>query len=367
MLTSWFAKGPAAGWDGAVSAPAFSPLSRSAGSSAGSSAETLVEIEAVSKVFGSGDGAIKALDDVSLAIKANAFFTLLGPSGCGKSTLLRMIAGFEHPSQGAIRLAGRDILADPPHRRPVNIVFQSYALFPHLSVARNVAFGLERLGHRGAAVAARVEAMLRLVRLEGLGARRPDQLSGGQQQRVALARALAPGPKLLLLDEPLSALDVKLRQDMRVELKRIQREARITFVLVTHDQEEALSLSAEIAVMRAGRVLQVGPPGDIYERPACRFVADFMGGNVLRGETLGLDTPFVAVRPEHVALARESEAGLAGRVVETTYLGARTACLVALDGGETIMADVSGPAAGLEPGRRVACRVSPDTVVALHA
>jgi len=359
---SWFAKGPAA-WrdDDGTPAPVLVPAALE------TPAETLVEIRAVSKVFGTGAGAVKALDDVSLAIKANAFFTLLGPSGCGKSTLLRMIAGFEHPSQGTIRLAGRDILADPPHRRPVNIVFQSYALFPHLSVARNVAFGLERLGHRGAAVAARVEAMLRLVRLEGFGARRPDPLSGGQQQRVALARALAPGPKLLLLDEPLSALDVKLRQDMRVELKRIQREAGITFVLVTHDQEEALSLSAEIAVMRAGRVLQTGTPGDIHGRPACRFVADFMGGNVLRGGTLGLAAPFAAVRPEDVDLRPEGGPGLAGHVIETTYLGARTTCLVGLDGGETIVADVSGPAAGLEPGRRVVCHVPPAAVVALDA
>ena len=218
----------------------------------------------------------------------NEFFTLLGPSGCGKTTLLRLLAGFEHPTAGTILLDGKHLVDDPPNKRPVNTVFQSYALFPHMTIEQNVAFGLERKGLRGAAVKERVSAMLRLVRLEALAQRRPDQLSGGQQQRVALARALAPQPRLLLLDEPLSALDLKLRRGMQVELKRIQRETGITFVLVTHDQEEALSMSDRIAVMNQGRVLQLGRPDDIYERPVSRFVADFIGeANVLPGVSRG--------------------------------------------------------------------------------
>ncbi|MDR3460990.1 MAG: ABC transporter ATP-binding protein [Beijerinckiaceae bacterium] len=328
----------------------------------------MVRIDSVDKIFGAGPGAVTALDDVSLTIKAEEFFTLLGPSGCGKSTLLRMIAGFEHPTRGAILLDHRDVIADPPHRRPVNIVFQSYALFPHMSVAENVAFGLERLGQRRAAVAARVEAMLRLVRLEGFGDRRPHQLSGGQQQRVALARAVAPAPKLLLLDEPLSALDVKLRREMQVELKRIQRKTGITFLLVTHDQEEALSLSDRIAVMEAGRVLQVGRPADIYERPASRFVADFMGGNVLPGDALGLTAPFAAIRPERVeVLAEGSGPGLGGRLIEITYLGARIAYTVALDIGVTLRAEQQALPGPLEPGQRVLCRLPGDALAALEA
>ena len=217
----------------------------------GEAAGRLVQIQGVTKDFGAGVATFRALDDVSLTIQTNEFFTLLGPSGCGKTTLLRLLAGFEHPTAGVILLDGKHVADDPPNRRPVNTVFQSYALFPHMSVAQNVAFGLERQGLRGAAVTERVAAMLKLVRLDHIAERRPQQLSGGQQQRVALARALAPQPRLLLLDEPLSALDLKLRRGMQVELKRIQRETGITFVLVTHDQEEALSMSDRIAVMDA--------------------------------------------------------------------------------------------------------------------
>ena len=270
----------------------------------------LVEIRNLSKVFGEGAGAVRALDDVSLDIAANEFFTLLGPSGCGKTTLLRLLAGFEHPTSGTLRLDGRDLTLDPPNKRPVNTVFQSYALFPHMSVARNVGFGLARLGIDGAAASARVAAMLRLVHLEAMAERLPAQLSGGQQQRVALARALAPGPRLLLLDEPLSALDLKLRRGMQVELKRLQRETGITFVLVTHDQEEALSMSDRIAVMQAGRIMQLGAPAEIYERPVTRFVADFIGeANVLPGALFGHAAPFVAIRPERIGLVPGPNAG----------------------------------------------------------
>ena len=328
-------------------------------------AAPLVRVEAVSKVFGAGAAAVTALDAVSLAIPANAFFTLLGPSGCGKTTLLRMLAGFEHPDSGAVFIAGRAVAADPPNRRPVNIVFQSYALFPHMSVARNVAFGLERQGLSRAEVARRVGAMLRLVRLEDLGDRRPAQLSGGQQQRVALARALAPRPKLLLLDEPLSALDLKLRRGMQVELKRLQRETGITFLLVTHDQEEALTMSDQIAVMDAGRVLQIGTPADIYERPRSRFVADFMGANVLPGALVGHAAPEVAIRPERVEIG--THGGVRGRVVALTYLGAGTACVVALDGGGSVAATRDDLPPGLAVGHAVGCRFPHAALIPLEA
>ena len=238
----------------------------------------MIDIHSVSKSFVTRDAdPVRALNDVSLEIYDNEFFTLLGPSGCGKTTLLRLIAGFEAPTTGAIRIAGSDVAALPPQRRPVNTVFQSYALFPHMSVAENVAFGLEMQNAPKALINERVKEALALVRLEALAARRPTQLSGGQQQRVAVARALAPKPSVLLLDEPLSALDLKLRKGMQSELKRLQRETGITFVLVTHDQEEALAMSDRIAVMRNGDVLQVGTPRDIYDNPQDRFVADFIG------------------------------------------------------------------------------------------
>ncbi|HTR83996.1 MAG TPA: ATP-binding cassette domain-containing protein, partial [Reyranella sp.] len=221
----------------------------------------MIELTGVSKSFTTKDvGTVAALKEVSLRIDGNEFFTLLGPSGCGKTTLLRLIGGFEMPSTGAIRIDDLDVAALPPQKRPVNTVFQSYALFPHMTVAGNVAFGLEMCGWKKADIDARVKEALALVRLDGFATRKPTQLSGGQQQRVALARALAPKPKVLLLDEPLSALDLKLRKEMQTELKRLQRETGITFVLVTHDQEEALAMSDRIAVMRDGLVLQVGTP-----------------------------------------------------------------------------------------------------------
>ncbi|MCW6507227.1 ABC transporter ATP-binding protein [Lichenifustis flavocetrariae] len=331
----------------------------------------LVQVQGVTKAFGVGPTALKALDNVSLTIRTNEFFTLLGPSGCGKTTLLRLLAGFEHPTEGAILLDNKHVVNDPPNKRPVNTVFQSYALFPHMSVEQNVAFGLERLGQRGPEVAERVAAMLKLVRLEALAKRRPSQLSGGQQQRVALARALAPQPRLLLLDEPLSALDLKLRRGMQVELKRIQRETGITFVLVTHDQEEALSMSDRIAVMDHGRVLQLGRPSDIYERPNCRFVADFIGeANVLPGSLFGFKAPYVAIRPERVLLSMKQDpenSGLPGHVVEVVYLGATTSCTVALQGGPLVKVERSDLPTGLVPDRPVICRFPHDALLPLES
>jgi spermidine/putrescine transport system ATP-binding protein len=234
-----------------------------------------VSVRALSKTFGQGDYAITALDSVEVDILENEFFTLLGPSGCGKTTLLRLIAGFELPTEGSISLQGEGITDKPPHRRPVNTVFQSYALFPHMTVAENIGFGLRMLGKPTAEIKQTTERMLALVQLEAMAGRRTDQLSGGQQQRVALARALAPAPKVLLLDEPLAALDLKLRKNMQLELKSLQAETGITFVFVTHDQEEALTMSDRIAVMKSGKILQIGTPRDIYDHPTHRFVADF--------------------------------------------------------------------------------------------
>jgi len=251
------------------------------------SSEAAIYAERVTKVFGSGKDKVVALSDVTVAIEENEFFTLLGPSGCGKTTLLRLIAGFDHPSQGLIRLHGRDISHLPPYQRSVNTVFQSYALFPHMTVAQNISFGLEMLGKSKSHIKETVGAMLALVKMEELRNRRTDQISGGQQQRVALARALAPQPQVLLLDEPLAALDYKLRKEMQIELKRLQHETGITFIFVTHDQEEALTMSDRIAVMDAGRILQIGTPREIYNHPLERFVADFIGStNFLKAEVI---------------------------------------------------------------------------------
>ena len=241
----------------------------------------MVTIEQVTKKFGE----VTAVDDVSIDIRPNEFFALLGPSGCGKTTLLRMIAGFEPPSGGRLTIDGEDMTTVPPNRRPVNMVFQSYAVFPHMSVADNVAYGLVVTGVPKSEIGPRVEEALRMVRLDGYGPRKPDQLSGGQRQRVALARALIKRPKVLLLDEPLSALDRKLREEMQLELVRLQHEVGITFVIVTHDQEEALSMADRIAVMDGGRLLQVAPPAELYDRPNCRMVAGFIGKtNFFKGE-----------------------------------------------------------------------------------
>ena len=257
-----------------------------------------IDVRNVSKIFGAGtEQQVVALDDVSVSIAQNEFFTLLGPSGCGKTTLLRLIAGFEHPTQGSILLEGAEISALPPFQRPVNTVFQNYALFPHMSVSQNIAFGLEMQGRPNDEVAETVHNMLNLVKMESLKDRRIDQISGGQQQRVALARALAPRPKVLLLDEPLSALDLKLRKEMQVELKRLQHETGITFIFVTHDQEEALTMSDRVAVMSEGKILQIGALHEIYNRPNNRFVADFIGDtNFISADVIDRQTNQVRVR-----------------------------------------------------------------------
>jgi len=290
---------------------------------ASDSAESFaIQLQRVSKVFHTGSSTTHALDNISLEIRDNEFFTLLGPSGCGKTTLLRSIAGFEEVTEGRILLFGEDIGGLPPNKRPVNTVFQQYALFPHMTVAQNVGFGLRMLGHERAEIEATVKRTLDLVKLGALADRRPMQLSGGQQQRVALARALATQPKVLLLDEPLSALDLKLRQEMRVELKQLQQETGITFVFVTHDQEEALTMSDRIAVISDGKLQQVGGSQDIYDRPVNHFVADFIG-----------DTNFLDVEIEDIDGARARCRSRGGLVVdaeapETIKAGARVSMSV---------------------------------------
>jgi spermidine/putrescine transport system ATP-binding protein len=271
-----------------------------------------IELESVVKGFGGAN----AVDGVSLSIAEGEFFSLLGPSGCGKTTTLRMIAGFVEPDEGRILLHGNDVTSVPPNKRPVNLVFQQYALFPHMTVYDNVAFGLsvKRVPRREHGE--RVNEILRVVALEGYEKRRPRQLSGGQQQRVALARALVNRPAALLLDEPLGALDVKLRRHMQLELKRIQHELGTTFVYVTHDQEEALAMSDRIAVMNGGLVEQVGSPREIYETPVSAFVADFVG----TVNVLDLEGGRVSVRPERIRILREG-GRLEGVVADVVYLG----------------------------------------------
>jgi spermidine/putrescine transport system ATP-binding protein len=325
---------------------------------------------------------VVAVDGISLEIPSGSFFALLGPSGCGKTTTLRMIGGFEEPDAGSIYLGDRDVVGLPPYRRDVNTVFQSYALFPHLSVFENVAFGLRRKGVERRQIEGRVNEMLRLVGLEGAGRRRPRQLSGGQQQRVALARALVNRPQVLLLDEPLGALDLKLRKQMQLELKQIQHELGLTFVHVTHDQEEAMTMADAIAVMNAGRIEQLGPPSELYERPATAFVAGFLGAsNLLPGRVTGagrvqLDTGdevhaevngrsgrvAVGIRPEKIRLGRagEGENSLAGTVRETAYVGVATQYVVDTRAG-TLMVYVQNDASApsLQPGAETTLRWAP--------
>jgi len=261
---------------------------------------------------------VRAVDGVSLDIQSGEFFSMLGPSGCGKTTTLRMIGGFELPTTGRIELRGRDVTFDPPDKRPVNMVFQNYALFPHLDVGSNIAFGPRRRKVDKGEIDRRVGEALELVHLAGYGRRKPNQLSGGQQQRVALARALVNRPNVLLLDEPLGALDLKLRKQLQVELKRIQVEVGITFVYVTHDQEEALTMSDRIAVMNHGSVEQLGTPEELYERPATRFVADFIGTtNLVTGEVESIDASMAVVRLSSGDTCRIRAADLSvGRSIE---------------------------------------------------
>jgi putrescine transport system ATP-binding protein len=293
----------------------------------------IVRIEGATKRF----GAVVAVDNVDLEIARGELFALLGGSGCGKSTLLRLLAGLETPDSGRILIDGEDMTGVPPHRRPVNMMFQSYALFPHMDVATNVGYGLRRDGAPKSEIAARVAQALALVRLEELGARKPSQLSGGQRQRVALARALVKRPKILLLDEPLAALDRKLREGTRFELVRLQEQLGLTFIVVTHDQEEAMSMASRLAVMNAGRIVQTGAPHELYEQPASRFVADFIGiANILE---IG-PGQWLALRPEKIALhAAPADAAhtMAGRIVDIAYEGGRSLYRVAVDEGRIMI------------------------------
>ena len=357
-----------------------------------------IEAQSVSKIFNAGsEHSVTALDDVTVEISDNEFFTLLGPSGCGKTTLLRLIAGFEHPSSGLIKLHGENISSLPPFRRPVNTVFQNYALFPHMTVSENIAFGLEMQGQSKDNVAQTTQEMLQLVRMQELSDRRTSQISGGQQQRVALARALAPHPKVLLLDEPLSALDFKLRKDMQLELKRLQHETGITFIFVTHDQEEALTMSDRIAVMNAGRILQIGSPKDIYEHPAERFVADFIGDTnfivadvvsddgkqarlkfmsgseievALPEELSGADHVTVAIRPEQVMIGVDSGSALfQGNLEQKVYFGTDTHYHIRLPDGELFIARIQnarGQTEQLECGANVGIGIEPDAIQILR-
>src|SRR5438128_1677586 len=335
---------------------------------ADAAARPLVRFENVSKSF----GGVTAVDQLSLDIYQGEFFALLGPSGCGKSTLLRLLAGFETPEEGRVLLDDVDLTGVPPHRRPVNMMFQSYALFPHLTVEGNVAFGLKQDGLPKAEIASRVTDMLALVKLEGFGARKPDQLSGGQRQRVALARALVKRPRVLLLDEPLAALDKKLRGETQFELMHLKERLGLTFLIVTHDQEEAMTVADRIAVMDAGRLIQVATPPEIYEQPNSRWVADFVGEiNLIEGRVVDVgasdtviasaaagrlralsptdakpgDVVWVALRPEKVRIAHapptEGENCVVGQVGNIGYLGDLSVYKVRLDNGIVMKAAVA--------------------------
>ena len=363
----------------------------------------LLRLEGVVKRF----GAFRAVDGVSLDIRAGEFFALLGPSGCGKTTLLRMLAGFETPDQGHILLNGRDIVHVLPHERPVNMMFQSYALFPHLNVRDNVAFGLKRAGMERKDIAGRVAEMLALVKLEGLEKRKPDQLSGGQRQRVALARSLARRPQVLLLDEPLAALDKKLRESTQWELMELQRRLGTTFIIVTHDQEEAMTVASRIGVMDAGRLDQVATPRELYEAPASRWIAEFIGDvNLFDGEVKSRENNrltvitrdagdvvvaeprnpvtktvvSVAIRPEKVKLSRRGPVSdavnaqsinrLEGVVTDVSYLGGLTSYKVKLDSGAVVRSSMANTARididAYSPSQRVVAWFTPDDCLVLE-
>jgi putrescine transport system ATP-binding protein len=363
----------------------------------------LLRIEGVSKTFGN----FRAVDRLSLDIGAGEFFALLGPSGCGKTTLLRMLAGFETPDDGRILLGGRDIAPVLPHERPVNMMFQNYALFPHLNVRDNIAFGLKRASMPRAAIDTRVAEMVALVKLDGMEKRKPDQLSGGQRQRVALARSLARRPKVLLLDEPLAALDKKLRESTQLELMELQRRLGMTFIIVTHDQEEAMTMANRIGVMDAGRLEQVATPRDLYEAPATRWVAEFVGDvNLFDGEVTSHEhhrltiatrdggaivvaeprqpitkpAVTVAIRPEKVKLSRRGPVSdatnsqainrLEGVVTDVGYLGGSTVYKVKLDSGAVVRSSMANTARmdrdTYSVGQRVVAWFTPDDCMVLE-
>jgi spermidine/putrescine transport system ATP-binding protein len=335
-----------------------------------------IRLETITKEFDD----VVAVDGISLTIESGQFFALLGPSGCGKTTTLRMIGGFEEPTSGSIYLGDQDVVGLPPYKRNVNTVFQSYALFPHLSIFENVAFGMRRQGVRGAQLAGRVREILGLVDLEGMEKRKPRQLSGGQQQRVALARALVNKPDVLLLDEPLGALDLKLRKQMQLELKTIQHDVGITFVHVTHDQEEAMTMADTIAVMNKGRIEQLGPPNELYENPRTAFVAGFLGvSNLLPGIAAGPDAirldggsevrvspgalsgrtgrVAVGIRPEKIRVGDGQVNTLSGNVFERAYVGVATQYVVDTPAGRLMVY-----LQNLEPGAGMAAPGDPITV-----
>ena len=326
-----------------------------------------VELVGVTRRFGE----VAAVDRVDLEVRPGEFLSLLGPSGCGKTTTLRLIAGFERPDDGEVRIGGEDVARLPPYKREVNTVFQSYALFPHLTVGENVAYGLKQRGLARQERRARAEGMLELVRLAGFERRKPKQLSGGQQQRVALARALVMSPRVLLLDEPLGALDLKVRRELQIELKRIQEEIGITFVYVTHDQEEALAMSDRVAVMNAGRIEQLAAPLEIYDRPATRFVADFIGETNFIRRNGGV----VAVRPEQLRLSRDppgAEAAFGATVVATMVVGPAVQCIVRTEDGQEVLvreqrARGKAGAESLAEGERVFVSWSSDEALELDA
>jgi spermidine/putrescine transport system ATP-binding protein len=338
-----------------------------------------VRLDTVTKRFDD----VVAVDELSLEIPRGSFFALLGPSGCGKTTTLRMIGGFEDPTEGVIYLGDRDVTGLPPYRRDVNTVFQSYALFPHLSIFENVAFGLRRRGIKGNDLRAQVTKILELVQLSGFERRKPRQLSGGQQQRVALARALVNSPRVLLLDEPLGALDLKLRKEMQLFIKALQHDLGITFIHVTHDQEEAMTMADSIAVMNAGHIEQLGSPDDLYEHPATPFVARFLGvSNLLKGVAEGdgvvrlkdgtvVHAPSagdrhgpvaVGIRPETIHLGAGEQNSLAGEIRERAYIGVSTQYIVDTSHGPiTVYVQNTDRSAGaIQPGGQVTISWSPD-------